>query len=740
LITSGKHITQDQFGEHTAADAPEARINPKSSTSSGRLLSWLQTIAFLLGVALLVYVIRAVGVQPIFDALGNVGFGFFFILAINGLRHGLRTVAMRVAVPPAQRRFSFLQAFAARLGGESISFLTVAGPLLGEATKVALLRKRVPLVHGVPALVVDNLIYNLSVVLMIFSGAVVMLFLYPVPPIAREVLFGIALTAFLGIVAAALATRRRATLLTGIIDRLGRRGFRPRWLRTRRHHIYRIELTVYGFYKRRRAAFLAMIGFDLISHATSVLEVYVTLKLLGVSPHVAGSFVIESLTKVINFAFGFVPGTIGVYEGGTGIILKSMGFAAATGIALGIVRKAAIIFWTSIGLFIITWRAAPNAWRRLLDRSPRLQKVMDSLVLSNIAHRPARTAVSIAGIAVGVLLVVFTVGLAHGMLRERGQREGNMGAEIMLRPSGTIGLTGTQAFTVRVSHAAEVARVPGVRLAVPIGQSMDKSDRGFGSHLIDGIEFDQYAAISGLSIIEGRKLGSGKEVIVDAVWMHEHPAAHVGSDVQIFETDFRIVGVYGPPGGARLKVPLATMQDLRGSEGHCTAILVACEDPSKQEEVAARISQQFDDQILFTRDLPELYMSGVPALNIFLRVVVGVASVVSMLVILLAMYTTVTERTRQIGVLKALGMSKSNIAWVIEQEAMLVSFLGVATGVGLAAIVRVGVMRLTSLIVEIEPKWVAISLVVGVIGGSVGALYPALRAARQDPVDALSYE
>ena len=81
----------------------------------------------------------------------------------------LRTIAMRLAVPPEHRRFSFFQAFAARLGGESLSFLTFAGPLLGEATKVALLRKRVPLLHGVPALVVDNLLYNLSVVLVVFG-------------------------------------------------------------------------------------------------------------------------------------------------------------------------------------------------------------------------------------------------------------------------------------------------------------------------------------------------------------------------------------------------------------------------------------------------------------------------------------------------------------------------------------------------------------------------------------------
>ena len=739
MITTDKHLTHDEFGEQALADSHDSQAPAKAR--GNRTLAWVQTIAFLLGVGLLVYVIRAVGIQPVFDALGNVGFGFFIILAINGLRHALRTVAMRVAVPPDQRRFSFMQAFAARLGGESISFLTFAGPLLGEATKVALLRKRVPLVHGVPALVVDNLIYNLSVALMIFTGACVMLVLYPVPPVARAVLFGIALCTLLGIVLAGLATRRRSTLLTGVIDRLSRRGVSPRWLRSRRHHIYRIELTVYSFYKRRRTAFLTMIAFDLISHATSVLEVYVTLRLLGFAPSVAGSFVIESLTKVINFAFGFVPATIGVYETGTELILRSLGFVAATGVALAIVRKAAIVFWTSIGLLIITSRALPNAWQRMLDRSPRLRKIMDSLVLSNIAHRPARTAVSIAGIGVGVLLVVFTVGLAHGMLRERGKRESNMGAEIMLRPSGTIGLTGSAAFTVPVSHAAEVAGIEGVRLAVPIGQTLDKSDRGFGSHLIDGINFDQYAPLAGLTIREGRKIVSGKEVIVDGVWMSEHPTVKLGDEISVYEQPFKLVGIYEPPGGARLKIPLATMQELRGSDGHCTAILVSCVDPAQQEQVAARISAKFpQDQILFTKDLPELYLTGVPALNIFLKVVVGVASVISMLVILLAMYTTVTERTRQIGVLKSLGMSKSNIAWMIEQEAIIVTFLGVVLGVTLTAVARIGVMRTTSLIVEIEPRWVIISLVVGLIGGSIGALYPALRAARQDPVDALSYE
>jgi putative ABC transport system permease protein len=366
---------------------------------------------------------------------------------------------------------------------------------------------------------------------------------------------------------------------------------------------------------------------------------------------------------------------------------------------------------------------------------------MDSLVFSNITHRPARTIVSIAGIGIGVLLIVFTVGLAHGMLRERGKREANIGVEIMIRASGTMGLTGSQPFNLPVSKAAELAKVPGVRIAVPIGQTFDKSDSGFGTRMIEGIDFDSYAAATHINLKEGRALGAGDEAVVDSVWIQEHNSATLGSKLKLFDRQFTIVGVYQPPGGGRIKIPLSTLQDQLGGEGHCSTILVACNNPQEQDVVAGRIRAAFpDEQIIFTRDLPELYASGIPALTVFLNVVVAVAATISMLVVLLAMYTTVTERTRQIGVLKSLGMSKSSIAWVIEQEAALVSFLGVVTGVVFAIIFRFVVMRFTTLTIEIETKWVLISLGVGLIGGSIGALYPALRAARQDAVEALSYE
>ncbi len=713
---------------------------PPSANNSRRSFIWLQTLAFILGLGLLVFIINRVGLQPIFDALLRIGFGFFLLLAISGSRHVLRAIAMRAAVPAEHRHFNFFQAFAARLGGEAISFLTFTGPLLGEATKVALLRRKVPLTYGVPALVVDNLLYNLSVVFFILSGACVMLFTYRLSPPVHYVLIGIAAIAALGILAAALAAKRRIMVASWAMDRLAELRLSPKVILKRRQHVRHIESKVYDFYKHHPGVFFGMIGCDLLSHASSVIEVYVTLRMLGLAPQVAQAYIIESLTKVINFAFAFVPGTIGVYEAGTQIILQNLGFAAAIGVALALVRKAGIIFWTSIGLLVLTWRTVPGAWQRVLNRNPRLQRIMDSLVLSNITHRPARTAVSILGTAVGVLLIVFTVGLAHGVLHERGRRESNIGAQIMLRSSGSLGFGGSAPFLLPVSRAAEISAIEGVRAATPIGQTLDRSDAGFGSRLLDGIEFDDYARLAGISIREGAKLTNGDQAIIDPVWQQQRHAA-VGSTVVIFERPFKIVGVYEPPGGGRLKIPLATMQEQEGSEGRASAILIACTDPARQDDVAAKIRERFpEDQIIFTRDLPEIYASGVPALNVFIKVVVGVSASISMLVILLAMYTTVTERTRQIGILKALGMSKTAIAWVIEQEAILVSLLGVVVGVIFTLGARFAVMRITSLTIEIEPRWILISLLVGLVGGSVGALYPAVRAARQDAVEALSYE
>jgi putative ABC transport system permease protein len=729
-----------------SADLFEAEIHLSVDPVAGRgthrrgWLFYLHIGAFVFGAGLLTYLVRKVGVGLIYEALGEIGWGFTGLLAVIFVRHCLRTVSMSLAVPSEHRRFTFREALATRLAGETITFFTFTGPVLGEATKAALLRKRVPLAAGVQALVVDNLLYNLSVALFIASGAVLMLSTQELPDSARLPLLLIVGVMTLVVVVVCTAVVSRMMPLTAALDLLARLGLKREKLNAKREGLQRIERNVYDFYKRRTRTFFAMLACNFLSHATTVFEVYYVLSLLGFEPAARVAYIIDSLTKVINLVFGFVPATIGVYEGGTGFILHTLGYAAATGVTLGIVRKAGMICWAVAGLVLLVRHTVPGAARKLYERHPRLREVMDNLVLANMTHRPARTLVSVLGVAVGVLLIAFTVGLAHGVLRERGRREGGVGAEIMVRAAGTTGLTGTQRPSMPEATADEIARVEGVRAAVPVLQKTDTSDAGFGLRVIDGVPFDSYARLAGLKVVEGRGMLGGDEAIVDSIWL-EQRKAKLGDSVRIFGRDFAIVGVYEPPGGSRIKIPLETAQAEAGVEGLATAVLVSVNDPATQETVAERINQAFpEEQIIFTRDLPELYTESVPALNVFINVVVGVAAVISTLVILLAMYTTVTERTRQIGVLKSLGMSKAGVAWVIEQEALVVSVLGVLVGLILTLVARFLVMSLTSLTVDIEPRWLAVALLIGLAGGTLGALYPALRAANQDPVEALSYE
>ena len=368
--------------------------------------------------------------------------------------------------------------------------------------------------------------------------------------------------------------------------------------------------------------------------------------------------------------------------------------------------------------------------------------MFDRLVFSNMLHRPARTAVSVLGIAVGVLLIVFTVGLSNGTMRERGRREGNVGAEIMFRASGTIGLSGTESFRLPIDLLESVKKIEGVQTAIAIGQAtVSSDDNNTGSRLVDGVNYDEYADVVGTSTKEGRKPNDrADEAVIDTGWQQQKKFK-VGDKLRLYERDFTIVGTYEPAAGARLKIPLSTMQAQLGGEGKATAFLVKVKNGVDPRSVAENLHNNFpDNQIVMTSELEELYMQGIPGLNAFLNVFIGVAAAISALVILLTMYTTVTERTRQIGIMKSLGMGRGAIAWTITQEAVLISLCGIIGGIVLTFLLRLILSRVTTLEVELSPWVLSVTVVVGLIGGAIGGLYPALKAAGLDAVEALSYE
>ena len=133
--------------------------------------------------------------------------------------------------------------------------------------------------------------------------------------------------------------------------------------------------------------------------------------------------------------------------------------------------------------------------------------------------------------------------------------------------------------------------------------------------------------------------------------------------------------------------------------------------------------------------------SNLPELKPFIRTMVGLGVVVSFLVVLMNMHTMILERTREIGILKALGFSRFDIVKMLLGETAVLTLAGSLAGIAITFITQ-GVLKQTNpgLSILLSPGWVIGAIGLALLGAALGATVPALRASGFDPVEALAYE
>jgi putative ABC transport system permease protein len=169
--------------------------------------------------------------------------------------------------------------------------------------------------------------------------------------------------------------------------------------------------------------------------------------------------------------------------------------------------------------------------------------------------------------------------------------------------------------------------------------------------------------------------------------------------------------------------------------------LVKLKDGINADEAARRIDETLPgNKINLTRDLVIDQQERIPALNLFLRVLVGLGASVSTIFVLLSMYTTITERRKEIGILKSLGASKSFIIKVIEGEAFMIGIFGVLFGFVVSFLASYLIAKSFDLQFEFSRDWILTAIAIAIGGSLVGALYPAWRASDIDPVLVLTNE
>src|SRR6185295_16839179 len=168
---------------------------------------------------------------------------------------------------------------------------------------------------------------------------------------------------------------------------------------------------------------------------------------------------------------------------------------------------------------------------------------MDNIVVSNIRQRPIRSIVSVAGVALGVALVMLFTGLARGMSNDLQRRSSNVRAEILFTRPGSGDSMTTSTANLSTKYVEELQRIEGVADAVPVISYIYQGVRGFGFEQVEGVDWAPFARMNGMEIIEGRPPQANDEVVIDTT-KASNSKVKVGGIVKIFgDKQYRVAGI-----------------------------------------------------------------------------------------------------------------------------------------------------------------------------------------------------
>jgi putative ABC transport system permease protein len=362
--------------------------------------------------------------------------------------------------------------------------------------------------------------------------------------------------------------------------------------------------------------------------------------------------------------------------------------------------------------------------------------LVNKLVIENLKHRPIRTFLTIAAIGLQVTMILTLVGLSEGTIEDSARRTRGIGADILIRPPATSAI-GLSTAPIPEKLLAKVQQQPHVALVTGTVEHGNLFDR------ITGIDFNSFEKMAGsLKYLEGHSPDGPNQIVVDEYYARQHKL-HAGDTYNLINSDWKIAGVLESGKGGRVFMPLDVLQDRIANPNKLSIIYVKADNPKNIPLVLSELKQLLPDNPVYTMEefLSQITVANIGPLEAFTNVVIGLSVVFGFLVVFLSMYTAVLERTREIGILKALGGSPAYILSILLRETAFLAVIGSIFGILLTYGTRWVIMSFpASLTQKVVPDWWPISTAIALGGAMLGAVYPGLKAARQDAIEALTYE
>jgi len=233
----------------------------------------------------------------------------------------------------------------------------------------------------------------------------------------------------------------------------------------------------------------------------------------------------------------------------------------------------------------------------------------------------------------------------------------------------------------------------------------------------------------------------------------------IGEKIRINQIEFKIVGVMEAKGGSGMSstddaiyIPLTTAQRYLSGDTYVSTIYISSVDQNSMQSVQDQTTSLLlerhnitdaasaDFSVSNQNDIVETASTITDTFTVLLACIAGISLVVGGIGIMNMMLTTVTERTREIGLRKAIGAKRKDIVFQFLFESIALTFFGGIAGVALGWIASLLIATFAGISTEITVSSVALSVGVSTIIGVAFGYYPAYRAARLNPIEALRYE
>ena len=350
-----------------------------------------------------------------------------------------------------------------------------------------------------------------------------------------------------------------------------------------------------------------------------------------------------------------------------------------------------------------------------------------------------RSLLSVLLIGVPVTLILCLVGLTHGLSEDAQDRARGIGADVVILASTVGQATSFSPATLPEALSAEVEKQPHVAMAMGVINQTDQLPL-----ILTGVDMALFNRMSGgFSYIQGHDPVNDDDIVLDK-YVAEQKNARLGDTVKVLNHQWQLVGIFDTGKLAREGVKLSVLQTLLAAHNRVGQIYVKVDDPKNIDAVVKELSDLLpSDKVETMAALIGGYdPNKTPGVKQFTTVIVIIGVVIGFFVVCLSMYMAVLQRTREIGILKALGAGKAFVLGSILLEAEILGVCGTIIGILLsfAAYALIRTLVPASIPMIIVTAWWPIAGVITLFGAALGSLYPGWHAASHDPIEALAYE